>query len=391
MEFAEYVARQRPALMRFATVLTCRTWLAEDLVSDVLGRAFERWERISGMAEPNAYVRRMVVNEYLSWRRRLTRTSPRAEVEPMVISDGADERAERDAMIRRLAGLPRKQRAAVVLRYYAGQRPQLSGDLMSDLRTLHDAFAELERRADAVAGDAAPVVRPRRAVRLVPIAATVAAVAGLVAGAVWLVPGDPGTYAASPPTTSSSTAPSTTTARGPVPTSPDDLIARFRTVLGDTATFEVTERINVPPPSSTSTPQPGTGSVVTPHLEDAPTSALIGGTLTSAGVTGGFSLTIYPSDSEPGVWCGYSRTEDCDVSTLPDGSRLATGTAQPAPGAVSHLACRKRPDGTMVLMHVSNQEDPRGAEINSPGGAIYSPQPPLTLDQLKAIVTSDKW
>ncbi|QFZ18826.1 SigE family RNA polymerase sigma factor [Saccharothrix syringae] len=120
MEFAEYVARQRPALMRFATVLTCRTWLAEDLVSDVLGRAFEHWERISGMAEPNAYVRRMVVNEYLSWRRRLTRTSPRAEVGPVVVSDGADERAERDAMIRRLAGLPRKQRAAVVLRYYAG-------------------------------------------------------------------------------------------------------------------------------------------------------------------------------------------------------------------------------------------------------------------------------
>jgi len=120
MEFAEYVARQRPALMRFATVLTCRTWLAEDLVSNVLGRAFERWERISVMAEPNAYVRRMVVNEYLSWRRRLTRTSPRAEVEPVAISDGAHERAERDAMVHRLARLPRKQRAAVVLRYYAG-------------------------------------------------------------------------------------------------------------------------------------------------------------------------------------------------------------------------------------------------------------------------------
>lgn len=122
MEFAEYVARQRPALMRFATVLTCRTWLAEDVVSDVLGRAFERWDRISAMAEPHAYVRRMVVNEYLSWRRMLSRTSPRADVEPhvMALSDGADERAERDAMIRRLAGLPRKQRAAVVLRYYAG-------------------------------------------------------------------------------------------------------------------------------------------------------------------------------------------------------------------------------------------------------------------------------
>ncbi|HEX6357228.1 SigE family RNA polymerase sigma factor [Actinophytocola sp.] len=122
MEFAEYVTRQRPALMRFATVLTCQTWLAEDLVTDVLGRAFERWDRISVMAQPNAYVRRMVVNDYLSWRRRLARSSPRADVEPATegLSDGADERAERDAMIRRLGGLPRKQRAAVVLRYYAG-------------------------------------------------------------------------------------------------------------------------------------------------------------------------------------------------------------------------------------------------------------------------------
>jgi RNA polymerase sigma-70 factor (sigma-E family) len=120
MEFGEYMVRQRPALMRFATVLTCQTWLAEDLVSDVLCRAFERWDRISRMDQPHAYVRRMVVNEYLSWHRRLTRTTPRAEVEPPEHGDGADERAERDAMIRRLAGLPRRQRAAVVLRFYAG-------------------------------------------------------------------------------------------------------------------------------------------------------------------------------------------------------------------------------------------------------------------------------
>jgi RNA polymerase sigma-70 factor (sigma-E family) len=122
MEFADYVAEQRPALMRFATVLTCRTWLADDIVSDVLGRAFEQWDRISAMAEPHAYVRRMIVNDYLSWRRRLFRTTPRAEVEDDTpeVGDGADERAERDAMIRRLARLPRRQRTAVVLRYYAG-------------------------------------------------------------------------------------------------------------------------------------------------------------------------------------------------------------------------------------------------------------------------------
>jgi RNA polymerase sigma-70 factor (sigma-E family) len=120
LDFGDYVARQRPALMRFATVLAGQTWLAEDLVSDVLSRAFERWDRIATMSEPHAYVRRMIVNEYVSWHRRLARTSPRAELEVDAVADGADQRAERDAMIRRLARLPRRQRAAVVLRYYVG-------------------------------------------------------------------------------------------------------------------------------------------------------------------------------------------------------------------------------------------------------------------------------
>jgi hypothetical protein len=233
---------------------------------------------------------------------------------------------------------------------------------------------------------------PRQAMRLVPIAATVVAVAGLVAGAVWLTPGDAGTQAAG-----TQAAPSTTTARGPVNITSDDLIARFRVVLGDTATFEVTSKETLPPPSSTNPtpPQPGTGSVVTPEVEepdpDGRFGAIAGGTLTSAGVTGSFALAITPSDSEPSELCRLSRTDDCDVSTLPDGSRLATGTARLAPGAVSYMAGLMRPDGTMVVIHVGNQEDPLGAAINSPGGEIYSAQPPLTLDQLKAIVTSDKW
>jgi RNA polymerase sigma-70 factor (sigma-E family) len=131
LEFADYVARQRPALLRFATVLTGRVWLAEDLVSDVLGRAFERWPAISELAEPHAYVRRMIVNDYVSWHRRLARTTPRSDIEPSgYTSDGAQEHAERDAMIRRLAQLPRRQRAAVVLRFYVGMS---DGDIAEHL------------------------------------------------------------------------------------------------------------------------------------------------------------------------------------------------------------------------------------------------------------------
>ncbi len=122
MDFSEYVRAKRPALMRFATVLTGQPWLADDLVSDVLGRAFERWDGIAEMSHPHAYIRKMIVNEHLSWGRRLQRSGPSPDLESRTtpVSDGVADHAEREAMITLLGRLPRRQRAAVVLRYYAG-------------------------------------------------------------------------------------------------------------------------------------------------------------------------------------------------------------------------------------------------------------------------------
>ncbi|MGI8664839.1 MAG: SigE family RNA polymerase sigma factor [Jatrophihabitans sp.] len=122
MEFSDYVRTQRPALMRFATVLTGHAWLADELVSDVLGKAFERWDRITAMERPHAYVRRMIVNEHLSWHRRMARRRSTVDLAEMSIPipDGTASHAERDAMIGRLSQLPPRQRAAVVLRYYLG-------------------------------------------------------------------------------------------------------------------------------------------------------------------------------------------------------------------------------------------------------------------------------
>lgn len=263
---------------------------------------------------------------------------------------------------------------------------------MSDLRTLHDAFAELERRVDAAAAGVAPVVRPRRAVRLVPVMATVVAVAALFAGAVWLVPGNSGTPAAGPPTP----APATTTARNPVPATPDELVARFKVVLGDTATVDVTQKhtFSGGPVSSGNNAPPGGEVVLVPETVNPnfPTHALVGGTLTAAGVTGSFSLVVHPGgDSGPGTWCRTYHPVDCVVSTLPDGSQLATETARMAPGSLSYMACLKRLDGTMIRLQISNQEDPAGAVIGTPGGLFHASQPPLTLEQMKAIVTSGKW
>ena len=123
--FANFVSdRQRP-LLRFAMVLTGDTRLAEDIVADVLARAFERWDHIAGVAQPNAYVRKMVVNEFLSRRRKRARTVSVADIIDLADQAGyqpdvAHSHAERAAMLDRLARLPRKQRLVLALRYYEG-------------------------------------------------------------------------------------------------------------------------------------------------------------------------------------------------------------------------------------------------------------------------------
>jgi len=57
-------------------MLTEDTDLARDIVQDVLVKAFRRWHRIGAPPRPHAYVRRMVVNELTSWRRKWARQVP---------------------------------------------------------------------------------------------------------------------------------------------------------------------------------------------------------------------------------------------------------------------------------------------------------------------------
>lgn len=67
MTFDEFVAARLTALVRYAAVLAGDRDLAQDVVQDALVKAHARWGRVQ---EPEAFVRRMIVREYLSWRRR---------------------------------------------------------------------------------------------------------------------------------------------------------------------------------------------------------------------------------------------------------------------------------------------------------------------------------
>lgn len=121
MTFHEFTNTRLPVLLRFAVVLTGDRGLAEDVVQEVLLRVHLRWHKISALDSPEHYVRRMITNEYLSWRRRWARVVPHAEPRGRQDStpDHAVAHAERDAFRTELDKLPRRQRAVLVLRYYA--------------------------------------------------------------------------------------------------------------------------------------------------------------------------------------------------------------------------------------------------------------------------------
>lgn len=135
--FAEFAATRLAGLSRYAVVLTGDRDLAQDIVQDVLARAQLRWSRIVRADSPDAYVRQMVLNEYLSWRRRWAVRNIQTAGEQVVdlidrrggSGDHADAVVDTDELWSRLAALPRKQRAVLVLRYYE----QLDDDEIAQL------------------------------------------------------------------------------------------------------------------------------------------------------------------------------------------------------------------------------------------------------------------
>jgi RNA polymerase sigma-70 factor (sigma-E family) len=120
MTFEEFARARLPAVLAFATVLAGQRATAEDLAQEVLIKAHARWDSIGRLDRPEMYVRKMVLNEFLSWRRRAWRLIPAgdSELTAGAAPDHATGYAEHAAMLAEIAKLPRRQRAVLVLRYY---------------------------------------------------------------------------------------------------------------------------------------------------------------------------------------------------------------------------------------------------------------------------------
>jgi RNA polymerase sigma-70 factor (sigma-E family) len=120
--FTGFVREHTSALLRTAYLLTGNGDAAEELVQDTLVRLYPKWDRVAAAEVPVAYVRRALTNGYINQRRRASSRDQRyADVpdrgDPR---DAVAEFADRDEMWTILHGLPDRQRAALVLRFYEG-------------------------------------------------------------------------------------------------------------------------------------------------------------------------------------------------------------------------------------------------------------------------------
>ncbi|NHC16324.1 SigE family RNA polymerase sigma factor [Motilibacter deserti] len=118
--FDEFVSARAGSLYRSAYLLAGDPHAAQDLVQTALLKVLPKWGDIR--SEPEAYVRRVMYNEHVSWWRRrrhvhehLSGDVPEAPTVEPAPAEAAASRLDLQSALRQLTA---KQRAILVLRYY---------------------------------------------------------------------------------------------------------------------------------------------------------------------------------------------------------------------------------------------------------------------------------
>ena len=129
-EFSEYVAARLPALRRLALLL-CQDWhRADDLVQTAITKLYVHWPRARAAANMDAYVRAIVVREFINdrrsgWIRRVTLSDQL----PDRAAPGPDADAVLDVAAA-MRALPPRQRATIVPRFYLDLTVEQTAELL---------------------------------------------------------------------------------------------------------------------------------------------------------------------------------------------------------------------------------------------------------------------
>ncbi|MET7455009.1 SigE family RNA polymerase sigma factor [Streptomyces sp. NPDC005574] len=131
-EYAEFAAARAGHLYRSACLLTAGdTHLAEDLVQETLGRLYVRWHRMARVDNPAGYAQTVLTRTFLAHQRRRSSTERATDVFPDLPGAGDGDTPLRLTLLQALAGLPAKDRAVIVLRYWEDRSVEETADVMN--------------------------------------------------------------------------------------------------------------------------------------------------------------------------------------------------------------------------------------------------------------------
>ncbi|MFG2824083.1 SigE family RNA polymerase sigma factor [Kitasatospora sp. NPDC048365] len=118
LDFREFAAARGRHLVRTAYLLTGGdAHLAEDLAQEALGRVYGRWRKVSRLENPAGYTQTVLVNTFLSYRRR--RSSGEHVTDTFADAAAPEpDPALRITLLQALSELPARDRAVLVLRFW---------------------------------------------------------------------------------------------------------------------------------------------------------------------------------------------------------------------------------------------------------------------------------
>ena len=112
LSFEEFFREAWPGAVRLAALLTQDRGAGEDIAQEAFAQMYRTWGRAE---RPHAYLRTTLVNSCHNWRRRL---QVRQDKLPLLLTPGSSVLGA-DELTDAVAALPFRQRAVIVLRYYA--------------------------------------------------------------------------------------------------------------------------------------------------------------------------------------------------------------------------------------------------------------------------------
>jgi RNA polymerase sigma-70 factor (sigma-E family) len=118
-QFESFVRANATSLLRTALLLTGNHHDAEELLQDTVTHLYPKWNRVASADAPLGYVRRSLTNRFLN-----SRSARHRDLTMWELPEGWDGQDLGQTVTRHLfiwqmlGGLNRRQRAAIVLRYY---------------------------------------------------------------------------------------------------------------------------------------------------------------------------------------------------------------------------------------------------------------------------------